>query len=200
MSSLLLWFLSQYNSIITFTNNIGQIYKKLSMALKSIYTPESYIFFDGMAHPFLEKRVNVTSLKSAVPQWRYIADQYQFFEWGSDGPTNIENSVTSYSLPILSMEILDGNEVVYDLTEYINNIRVYKSTDGGYSPCIEHILGAWTLYSERVLNPNRNFYVRYIDNDAETILLSIYGIQEEVEVEVDPEKLKEDINPEVSLT
>jgi len=193
MSSLLMWFLSQYNSIIVFTHKVGQIYKKLSMALKSIYTPESYIFFDGIAHPFLEKSVNVTSLKSAVPSWRYIADQYQFFEWGVDGPTNVKDSVASYSLPILSMEILDDNEVIYDLTEYIENIRVYKSTSEVHSPCIEHILGAWTLYSKRVLNPNRGFYLRYINTEAETILLSLYVTQEEIE-------LKEDINPEELLT
>jgi hypothetical protein len=173
--SFALWFLSLYNTFMNFFDGVAHLYKKICTA---IYENKTYILFKDIAFPVLENLTNVESSKSALPQWKYIADQYQFFEWYPGGKTTVQNCVSSDSLPMLSMEILDGDEVIYDLTDFIAKVRVYNSTDTP-SLSIEHIVAAWMLDAGTVLNPSRNYTVRYINTNAVTIELPLYGLTAE---------------------
>ena len=82
-----------------------------------------------------------------------------------NGP--LQNGHT-YDLPILSMEILAGEDVVCDLTDFIASVKVHTySMD--VLPSIAHLLGAWSIHSGIVLDRGRNFMVRVIDTRANTI-------------------------------
>jgi hypothetical protein len=141
-----------------------------------IYENKTYIFFKDIEYPVLENLTNVESSKSALPLWKYVADQYQFFEWYPGGTTNVDNCVTSHPLPMLSMEILDGDEVIYDLSSFIEKVRVYNSSQEELSPSVECIVAAWMLDAETVLNPLRYFNIRYIDENADTVTVPLYGL------------------------
>ena len=133
-----------------------------------------YIFFKDLDYPVLEFMTNVESSKSALPVWKYIADQYQFFEWYPGGTTNVQNCVSSHALPYLSMEILDGDEVIYDLTDFIEYVRVYNSTEEKRSPFLQQIITAWMLHAQTVLNPSRGFKLRYIDMNGDVKTVCLY--------------------------
>jgi len=178
--SFVLWFLSLYNTFMSFFDGVAHLYKKIRTA---IYENKTYIFFNDIAHPVLENMTNVDSSKSALPQWKYIADQYQFFEWYPGGKTTVQNCLSSDSLPMLSMEILDGDDVIYDLTDFIQKVRVYKSTEAAPAPSVQHVVAAWMLDAGTVLNPSRNYVVRYINMHAETVDLPLYGIVTEPALE-----------------
>lgn len=160
--------LSLYNSCLKFFERVTLFFKKIYAVVVDTDTSNNYIFFININHPVHESLTHVESSKSALPEWRYIADKYQFLEWYPGGNTSVKTSVTSHSLPILSMEILDGEETIYDLTEFIESIRVYNSSLRSSSPNINHIVQAWMLTARTVLNPSRNFIVRYIDETANT--------------------------------
>jgi hypothetical protein len=184
--SFVLWFLSLYNTFMSFFDGVAHLYKKIRMA---IYENKTYIFFKDISHPVLENMTNVESSKSALPQWKYVADQYQFFEWYPGGKTTVQNCLSSECLPMLSTEILDGDEVIYDLTEFIQAVRVYKSTEAGLSPSVDHIVAAWMLHAGTVLNPSRNYTVRYINMNADTVELPLYGVATEPVAEVTAEPI-----------
>lgn len=63
------------------------------------------------------------------------------------------DTISPHSLPILSLEIRDGDTVLHDLTEFIGTMRVHVRGDDKFSPSIVHILSAWTITSKIVLNP-----------------------------------------------
>jgi hypothetical protein len=165
-----LWCLSLYNLYSSFCTRISNFFKKVITAVKRIYTAEHYIFLHNIDYPFLNTEIELVDEYSAKPEWKYVADQYQFFEWYPEGNTTVENSFSSHSLPMLSMEILDGDTMLYDLTDFIENIRVYNSTPNNHTPSIKQIIAAWSLHSKVVLNPTRNFSVQYINENAETVL------------------------------
>jgi len=168
-----LWFLSLYNTCTRFFDSVSHFYKKIRTV---IYENKTYIFFKDIEYPVLENLTNVESSKSALPLWKYVADQYQFFEWYPGGTTNVDNCVTSHPLPMLSMEILDGDEVIYDLSSFIEKVRVYNSSQEELSPSVECIVAAWMLDAETVLNPLRYFNIRYIDENADTVTVPLYGL------------------------
>lgn len=179
------WFLWAYNQLTNFLNCVSHKLKKLYAAL---YENNVYIFFKDLDYPVLESMTNVESSKSALPQWKYIIDQYQFFEWYPGGTTTVQNCLSSHSLPYLSMEILDGEEVIYDLTDFIEYARVYNSTDEETSPSIQQIVTAWMLDARTVLNPRRGFKLRYIDTNGDTVCLPLYdSVTGETAVELDAE-------------
>ena len=178
--SFVLWFLSLYNTLMSFFNAVAHLYKKIHTA---IYENNTYIFFKDIGYPVPENLTNIESSKSALPQWKYVADQYQFFEWYPGGNTTVLNCASSNSLPMLSMEILDGDEVIYDLSDFIASVRVYNSTAAAPTPSIGHVVAAWMLDAGTILNPSRNFILRYVNMSAEIVDLPLYGISVEPVVE-----------------
>jgi hypothetical protein len=63
------------------------------------------------------------------------------------------DTISPHSLPLLSLEIQDGDIILHDLTEFVGTMRVHVRGDDKFSPSISHILSAWTLTSKVILNP-----------------------------------------------
>jgi hypothetical protein len=163
---LLLWLLSAYNSATKVTESTISAVQKIYRALYGAFIPDSYIFFHDIVEAYPEERINTAASTSAIPLWRYLSETKQFVAWSV---TSLEAAQMSHSLPILSMDIYEGDETVYDLTDFIEKIRVYNDTMQPISPSVAHIVSAWSLSSGIVLNPAREFKIRYMTPDADTV-------------------------------
>lgn len=141
-------------------------------SLEEAFSPREYIFFDFNPAPYLYRSVKERATVSATPQWLYDRDTKMFTQY------DIENSGkggTMSKLPILSLEIIYKDKVEYDLTDFIDYIRVRSiGSDTKAGPSIPHILGAWSLKSGIVLDSIRGFEIRLIDDMANTIEMPPY--------------------------
>jgi len=167
------------NCLLNFVENTILFSRKVYKAIRSVYMPTNYIFFANVNTPYLENKVNIHSPRSALPLWQYSPDTRKFTAWDT------HTSLFSHVLPVLSIEILENDKVMYDLTDFIETIRVYNTQS---SPSLGHILHAWILSSELVLDPNRNFMIRYVTDDADTFTVSFNTLGQESDPDVDLKK------------
>lgn len=178
--------LSIFNKVTNLIDSVVLFTRKICKAVESIRTPETYLFLHGLETPCLEKNVNVYSTSIAKPLWRYIPENHQFLQWQPNGTTTVQNAAGSHPLPVLSIEILDGDRVLYDLSDFIELVRVYNSGEEVDSPTLAHIYNAWTLSSHLVLDPTRDFKVRFLTEMAETFVVSLTEM-DNVEAYDDPD-------------
>ena len=172
--SFLLMALGLYNRLNNTLSDLTTAFITLYRGVRDIYREKVYILFEKIGTPYLLANVNVGSPSSAYPQWYYDPSTHAFVHWalGSSVKDIIATTNTIHKLPILSMEILDNDRVVHDLTDFIDEIDVY-STEQEHSPCIAHIIGAWSLSSEIVLDTTRFFKVRFTNSSGSTVTTNI---------------------------
>ena len=159
--SYIVWCLGLYNSLSTYYKKASAFTEKVYSAVYSVMNATTYIFFDGIVHAFPAVAVKVVANGAATPRWIYTPETQTFNEWPAEGSV-----YDWHSLPILSMEILYGETVMYDLTEFAEGVRVNVITGNKYYPSIAHIVNAWTISSKVVLDPGLK--VRYINMEADT--------------------------------
>lgn len=165
--------LRMFNYITAIIDYVNRQRAKLMDALK----PEYFIFFDQVDMPYPERLVNVSAALSAEPAWRYSTDTYTFVEWAIHNTPQQGHSV---SLPYLSMEIVANDSVQYDLSDYIEKVKIYCADSEKVSyPCLSSIIGAWMLHSGVVLNPKKTMIVRIIDDSGNTHEITMCSICED---------------------
>lgn len=187
--------------------DVYQIYNKIV----ETFSPKTYVFFDCITSPYNLSHVNISASSSAVPQWYYLPDDNTFVGWelGTTIESIMNRGGKPKPLPVLSMEILENDRVIYDLTDFSQSIKVYPQIDGVF-PSAAHILGAWSLSSRIILDRNRDFVVHILDTNAEQketeisdcdyiyescALDEVEGVPE-AEVEVEPDDLSgNSLNP-----
>jgi hypothetical protein len=166
-ASTMFWLLSLYNSVSKTTERTISIARKIYRSLYGAFVPDAYLFFENVAYPYPEAAVNPHASTSANPVWRYLSETHQFVSWNLG--SSLEAAQMTHALPILSLDIYEDDTTVYDLSDFIEKIRVYNSSMEPLSPCVAHIVNAWILSSGIVLNPTRSFKVRYMTQEAETV-------------------------------
>ena len=149
------------HTLSRFTGAVRRLYR----GVKDAFTEKVYYFFEKNPTGFLTTSVNISASSSAVPEWSYLPSKNTFFRWTRTPPTL--HAEHFQELPLLSMEILENDLVVCDLTEFISTIRVHLDEQPLF-PSIAHILGAWSLSSGIVLDNTRRFTTRIIDLEANT--------------------------------
>ena len=169
---LLLRLYSSFDDYVSKGINLSYtVYKNLVEA----FSQKTYVFFDCITSPYNLSHVNISASSSAVPHWYYLPDQNTFVGWKLD--TTIESIMNSENkgvpLPVLSMEVVENDRVVYDLTDFSQSIKVYPRIEGVF-PSPAHILGAWSFSSGIVLDRNRDFILRILDTNAEEKEAEIY--------------------------
>jgi len=161
-----------YNRI---DNIISSFAKTLCLVCRGVsegLSPSVYILFNHIPTPYRRSSVITHGPVTANVQWYYIPDKKYFVKWELGySPDVIINPENLKSLPILSMEILNNNETVYDLTDFIGDIKV-DSLDNTF-PSVAHILGAWSITSSVVVGPYEDFTARMIDTSANSIEVSV---------------------------
>jgi hypothetical protein len=121
------------------------------MLNESLFTPVLYGFYYGYEQPIPYRLTN-----TCKPYLFYDTERKIFF-------TDCNSIDTTYSLPLLSMEINDiNNTLMYDLTNFIEDIRFSGST----APSISSIVMLWSTLNTTYLNPKLHV-VRYIDTTGD---------------------------------
>jgi len=176
MDALLL--LRIYNRVVNAANfcltNANYIWETLVNA----YSVKINLFFEGIAAPYNKAAVNVGAPSSAHPLWYYREDTKTFVEWtvNFQSMEDIEAILKARSLPILSMGVVSDEQLVHDLTDFVESIRVFHSNPETF-PSIAHIIGAWSLSSRIVLNPANKYFATIITSTADTIAVPIDSLE-----------------------
>jgi len=164
----LLFLLGLYNYLDGAFSEVSKFATKLYRGVKETFSPKIYYLFECLPAAYLTTSVNIAASSSAVPDWYYLAETKTFVEWEHFTPISSLMRINSLQLPVLSMEIVEEGAVVYDLTEFIENIKIHTLGDE-FFPSIAHILAAWSISSGIVLDNTREFTIRMIDTQANTI-------------------------------
>jgi len=177
----LLWMLRLYNTIYTYTSSTIDYGKSVYECVLDAFSTKIYVLFEDIMTPYLVSRVNVAASSSAVPQWYYLPEKNAFVQWELGQPVEslMMNAQEVRSLSVLSMEIHHEESVVYDLTDFLEGVRVYRSSPG-VEPSVAHILGAWSTSSGIVLDRKREFIVSMVADSGNTINcdpLSFVGLE-----------------------
>lgn len=177
----LLWMLRLYNTIYTYTSSTIDYGKSVYECVLDAFSTKIYVLFEDIMTPYLVSRVNVAASSSAVPQWYYLPEKNAFVQWELGQPLEslMMNAQEVRSLSVLSMEIHHEESVVYDLTDFLEGVRVYRSSPG-IEPSVAHILGAWSTHSGIVLDRKREFIVSMVADSGNTINcdpLSFVGLE-----------------------
>ena len=154
--------------------------QKLDMGLKRLYesflnliSPKFYIFFEEYSMPFPAFSLNMDSKLAAKATLVYNADEHIFFPYipsKSYAEIVIYNSANPLSL--LSMEILDENDMpIADLTDFIETLR-YIYVQGMEVPTVSNVVAAWCVTNSIPLNRSR-YSVRYITSVGDVVNASL---------------------------
>jgi hypothetical protein len=127
--------------------SVSSLFTKVNKIYEYICTPVLYGFYHGYDQPVPYRVTNVSK-----PYLFYDTERKIFF-------SDYNTIDTIYSLPLLSIEILDiNNSILYDLTNFIEDIRFAGTT----APSISSIIMVWSTLNSIYLNPKFH-EVRYID-------------------------------------
>ena len=157
--NLIVWAVGMYNIVTKLTDVCRNNASRVRRAISTITEPREYIFFHTNPAPYLRTNVNADASGSIKPMWIYNADTRVFYKYDGD-----DYIIKPVPLPVLSLEILYENKVVYDLTEFLETVRV--AAYDANSPSVQHLLGAWSLSSGIVLDINRGFIIRFLCTEA----------------------------------
>ena len=151
---------------------LKSFFAKVYSGVADALSEKVYVLFESISSPYRLSAVNISASSSAMPDWYYFPDTYSFVEWmpGSTPKNGPMVNGDTYNLPILSMDILEGEDVVYDLTDFVSSVKVHTYSMDAL-PSIAHLLGAWSLHSHLVLDRERDFKIRIIDTNAKTLYL-----------------------------
>jgi hypothetical protein len=138
------------------------------VACCGVFQDREYILFEEQSHCYNVLHVSPWATGSATPKWHYNAEKKLFTEWGD------EISNKKHTLPYLSLEIVHGTRVQYDLTEFIEGVRVRTQTDTKVYPSLPELLAVWTTSSGIVLHPTR-FIARVITEEGDTEEFTLDG-------------------------
>ncbi len=164
-----LFMLRMYTALCSWTESTWTMAQTLYSAVKEAFSDQLYLFFGDKAHAYPSNRVVLSATSSARPYWLYNATEGSFHEWcGSLLTTQIKGD-RKRSLPYLSLELVEGDRVAYDLTDFIEKLCVYTEGDTQEElyPTIEQVISAWSTGSHIVVDESRH-YIRWMDTSANT--------------------------------
>lgn len=165
-SSAVLCFLRTYSVISRVCNAVGTFFRKAYRICLEDSQP-TYILFENIMHPYNISCVTLGLAASAIPDWYYKPDENILVQWTFPARINTKSPpFPRLRSTILSMEILENDRVVFDLTDFLGKMEIY----GERMPCVQHIIGAWYASSSIVLDTTSPYVVRHITETAETVL------------------------------
>ena len=147
--------IKSYTLYTKINNEVNKIIDKIYIAYDSFFTHNIYAFYRGYFQPVLYKGDN----SKAIPTLFFDTDTMLFY------PSIAQHDKTKqkYSLPILSLEIIDlSDNVIYDLTDFIEQIR-YIDYNAGAKPSLSSIVMIWATITN-TFPDTLNHRVRYIDS------------------------------------
>jgi hypothetical protein len=144
-------------------------------ACAGVWSDKQYVIFEGVPTcAYSLRNVSVWATGSATPTWIVNHTRKELCKWDWVGLA--ETDTKSHSLPLLSMEVLNGSRVHYDLTDYISELRVRRPVESRDTsvPTIPELIAAWSAASQIVLHPSR-FTIRVITDMGDTECYTLRG-------------------------
>lgn len=152
--------LSAFRLYSSIADNMGIFLEKTYTAYQFTFAPKIYVFCKGYSQPVLYNNM----IPLCQRQLFYEVEKSLFY-------TQIYRDYKKYSLPILSIEIIHNDNIVADLTNFIEEMRF---VDAGETPTITDIVMLWATLNNKYLNPETH-RVRYIDAAGDSFE---YGLTE----------------------
>jgi hypothetical protein len=148
-----------FNYITAVVDYVKSSYTKIVSAFHA----DNYLFFDTYDTVYPEHLVNLSANLSATPTWVYSKDTCVF-------RLCRDERLVPISMPYLSLEIVLNGKVMYDMTDYIEKLKVYTTDmSDAPTPSLIDILTAWSLHSGVVLDNKKAIIYRIITDSGETI-------------------------------
>ena len=169
-STVLFCLLRTYTFVSNTYDLLGSFFRKVYRVFSEDSEP-TYVFFENIMHPYNASCLNISHAESALPDWYYKPHENMLLQWTFSAKMN--SPFPRLRSKILSMEILENERVVVDLTEFLEKMKIY----GTFMPSVEHIVGAWYVSSGIVLDTTSQYVVRHITEDAETVLTPLQYVQ-----------------------
>jgi hypothetical protein len=161
--------LSFVKSVLYWTDLTSRFTCKLFQAASTAFYPETFVMFGDSPTVYNPSKLSIGASGSPPISWGYTLDTFTFSEWcGSYYNTFVGPIAHSHPLPALSIEIVENDRVIYDLTDWAEKVRVLTESEGRRTPSVAQILAAWTLSSGIVLDAPR-FTVRLMNEQADTV-------------------------------
>ena len=168
-----LWLLGVFNTLNSVFESMLGFVSRLVNAAKTVIGPQLYYCFYGYPIPLPILYFEASASSSAQYEWIYDAVSKYFFV-PEEGVAAAKGK-RGVTLPILSLEIVEGDDVLYDLTDFVEGVRVFHGAEAAV-PSVAHLLGAWSLSSGIVLDMERDFKVRVMTTDADTLEADAFNI------------------------
>jgi hypothetical protein len=151
------YIITGYTYYMSVYSTTEQVIGRLTVAYNTLFVPRIYVFYKGYLQPVPYK--HNTPKESC--QLFYNVDTSLFY---SDNNWDGKRQV----LPILSMEIRDmSNNLVYDLTNFIEGLRFVASDGGGTVPSFSSIVMLWATLNDMYFDPVSH-KIQYIDTMGDT--------------------------------
>ena len=136
-----------------------KVTKKIACAVRSAFKNRTYYFMVGYTTPLPFNSVDVFMPSGAEVDFVYDADKKEF---------SMQHAPPRY-LPILSFEVLRDGAVIYDLTDFISDIKVVSCA----YPSVSQVLNAWAIDSRVVLSKKYELIARLISVNGTTFEVSV---------------------------
>jgi hypothetical protein len=128
--------------------------------------PKLFVFFQGSRYPYRLQNYTLAGPGVAPVDWIYDADNKVFLS------SQVYNSTTDYTthhFPWLSGEIKYNDLVLYDISDFLEDIKWAGTT----RPTPSHVLAAWSLDSGIVLNEKEGLTLHTITEDGSEVNVSL---------------------------
>lgn len=145
-----------YNFI---NESINTIYNTITFNIGNIimgYKADTLYFYENNPNVYISSFIDSTNKLNGNVLWKYNMYTNTFYNYGC------MYKDTKF-LPILTATIKLHDKTIYDLTEFISNMKV-ESSNLNY-PDINHILGAFEYIKGIIFDRNQSYTIEIMDNN-----------------------------------
>lgn len=158
----LLTFLTLFHRLTVFLYTVKEYSVRVVYGIYRGVTDEEYAFHQGSNAAYSLYKLKTDSAASASLEWIYNPERKQF--------KHVDSSLGDEYVyfPYLSAEIYHGNLRLYDISEFVSQLKWRAPADSiTLRPTAKHILSAWFLSSGVVLDVSLSLSLHTITNEGE---------------------------------
>lgn len=187
-----LWLLGTFNVLYDWSSFLGAKSSQLWTAVSSVFRPQYYYVFDDRSAFYPLKRGQAWATGAQVPSWIYCADTRTFCQWRG----TLALTLQMFEVPmypgrplqdVLSLELVDGETVHYDLTDFLEGVRIIKASTSDEDPLVAHLVEAWSV-SSAIIPDTKRFRARLMNTMAQTTTTTIRFLGPAAEVFAEEEE------------
>ena len=150
----------------TLLSRAFNVTQTVSTAVVRSLQSQLYVFFQGSTYPYRVQDYTISGPGVAPVEWYYNADTKVFL---SANLYNTSNEYQTHHFPWLSGEIQYNELTLYDISEFLQQIR----WAGSSRPSSALVLSVWSLHSGIVLNMRDGLVLKVIQEDGTESTLNV---------------------------